>query len=162
VPDSGGCVIVPAFSGLFAPRWRPDARGLICGLTRFHTKAHIARAALDATAYATRELVEAMVADAGVALPVLRVDGGMTANDLLLQIQADVLGLPVVRPSVIETTALGAAYAAGLAVGFWSSLEELRSIERGEREWASRATEADRESGYAAWNAAVERSLGWV
>ena len=98
VPDSDGCVIVPAFSGLFAPRWRPDARGVICGLTRFHTKAHIARAALDATAYATRELVDAMVADAGVALPALRVDGGMTANDLLLQIQADVLGLPVVRP----------------------------------------------------------------
>jgi glycerol kinase len=162
VPDSDGCVIVPAFSGLFAPRWRPDARGLICGLTRFHTKAHIARAALDATAYATRELVEAMVADAGVALPVLRVDGGMTANDLLLQIQADVLGLPVVRPSVIETTALGAAYAAGLAVGFWSSLEELRAIERGEREWAPHATEQERERGYAAWNAAVERSLGWA
>jgi glycerol kinase len=162
VPDSDGCVIVPAFSGLFAPRWRPDARGLICGLTQFHTSAHIARAALEATAYATRELVEAMVADAGVALPALRVDGGMTANDLLLQIQADVLGLPVVRPSVIETTALGAAYAAGLAVGFWSSLDELRAIERGEREWAPRATEAERERGYAAWNAAVERSLGWL
>jgi glycerol kinase len=162
VPDSDGCVIVPAFSGLFAPRWRSDARGVICGLTRFHTKAHIARAALDATAYATRELVEAMVADAGVALPVLRVDGGMTANDLLLQIQADVLGLPVVRPSVIETTALGAAYAAGLAVGFWSSLEELRAIERGEREWAPHATEQERERGYATWNAAVERSLGWA
>ena len=104
VPDSDGCVIVPAFSGLYAPHWRPDARGVICGLTQFHTKAHLARAALDATAYATRELVEAMVADAGVALPALRVDGGMTANDLLLQIQADVLGLPVVRPRNVETT----------------------------------------------------------
>ena len=110
--DSDGCVIVPAFSGLFAPRWRADARGVICGLTRFHTKAHVARAALDATAYATRELVEAMSADSGAQLTALRVDGGMTANDLLMQIQADVLGLPVVRPSVIETTALGAAYAA--------------------------------------------------
>jgi glycerol kinase len=162
VPDSDGCVIVPAFSGLFAPRWRSDARGVICGLTRFHTKAHIARAALEATAYATRELVEAMVADAGVPLPSVRVDGGMTANDLLLQIQADVLGLPVIRPSVTETTALGAAYAAGLAVAFWESPEELRSIERGEREWLPAASEDARERGYRAWNAAVERSLGWV
>jgi glycerol kinase len=162
VPDSDGCVIVPAFSGLFAPRWRSDARGVICGLTRFHTKAHIARAALDATAYATRELVDAMVADAGVALPALRVDGGMTANDLLLQIQADVLGLPVVRPSMTETTALGAAYAAGLAVGFWSSLEELRGIQRGERTWEPHTTGDERERGYAGWNAAVERSLGWA
>ncbi|HET6172840.1 MAG TPA: glycerol kinase GlpK [Gaiellales bacterium] len=162
VPDSDGCVIVPAFSGLFAPRWRADARGVICGLTSFHTKAHIARAALDATAYATRELVDAMVADAGFALGRLRVDGGMTANDLLLQIQADVLGLPVVRPSVIETTALGAAYAAGLAVGFWGSLEDLRGIERGERSWSPRTSDDERATGYAAWNAAVERSLGWA
>ena len=162
VPDSDGCVIVPAFSGLFAPRWRSDARGVICGLTRFHTKAHIARAALDATAYATRELVDAMLADAGIALPALRVDGGMTANDLLLQIQADVLGLPVVRPSVIETTALGAAYAAGLAVGFWSSLDELRGIQRGERTWSPRISDEERARGYAGWNAAVERSLGWL
>ena len=117
VPDSDGCVIVPAFSGLYAPRWRPDARGVICGLTQFHTKAHLARAALEATAYATRELVEAMVADARVELPALRVDGGMTANDLLLQIQADVLGLPVVRPAETETTVLGAAYAAGSRSG---------------------------------------------
>jgi glycerol kinase len=134
---------------------------VICGLTGFHTKAHLARAALDATAYATRELVDAMVKDSGITLPALRVDGGMTANDLLLQIQADVLGLPVVRPSVIETTALGAAYAAGLAVGFWESLEELRGIERGEREWVPRASDDARERGYATWNAAVERSLGW-
>jgi glycerol kinase len=162
VPDSDGCVIVPAFSGLFAPRWRSDARGVICGLTRFHTKAHIARAALDATAYATRELVDAMVADAGVVLPELRVDGGMTANDLLLQIQADMLGLPVVRPSLIETTALGAAYAAGLATGFWDSLEELRGIERGRRQWQPRANAEQRARGYAAWNAAVERSFGWA
>ena len=162
VPDSDGCVIVPAFSGLFAPRWRSDARGVICGLTRFHTKAHIARAALDATAYATRELVEAMAADAGVALPALRVDGGMTANGLLMQIQADTLGLPVVRPAVIETTALGAAYAAGLAVGFWQSQEELRGIARGDTRWTPRAGEDERARGYAAWNAAVERSLGWA
>jgi len=162
VPDSDGCVIVPAFSGLFAPRWRSDARGVICGLTRFHTKAHIARAALDATAYATRELVEAMAADAGVSLRTLRVDGGMTANDLLMQMQADALGLPVVRPSVIETTALGAAYAAGLAVGFWQSQDELRGIARGETSWTPRASEEERARGYAAWNAAVERSLGWI
>jgi glycerol kinase len=162
VPDSDGCVIVPAFSGLYAPRWRPDARGVICGLTQFHTKAHLARAALDATAYATRELVDAVVADAGVELAELRVDGGMTANDLLLQIQADILGRPVVRPAVTETTALGAAYAAGLAVGFWSSLDELRGNERGERTWDPRTTPAERERGYAAWNAAVERSLGWA
>ena len=162
VPDSDGCVIVPAFSGLFAPRWRSDARGVICGLTRFHTKAHIARAALDATAYATRELVEAMAADAGVSLRTLRVDGGMTANDLLMQMQADALGLPVVRPSVIETTALGDAYAAGLAVGFWQSQEELRGIARGDTRWAPRAGEDERARGYAAWNAAVERSLGWI
>jgi glycerol kinase len=162
VPDSDGCVIVPAFSGLYAPHWRSDARGIICGLTSFHTKAHLARAALEATAYSTRELVEAMVADAGVELPALRVDGGMTANELLLQIQADVLGLPVVRPASTETTALGAAYAAGLAVGFWSSLEELRGNERGERSWSPRTTAAERERGSAVWNAAVERSLGWV
>ena len=150
VPASDGCVIVPAFSGLFAPRWRPDARGVICGLTQFHTKAHLARAALEATAYATRELVEAMVADARVDLPALRVDGGMTANGLLLQIQADVLGLPVVRPAETETTVLGAAYAAGLAVGFWSSLDELRGIERGERAWQPQTGAAERQRGYAA------------
>ena len=163
MPDSDGCVIVPAFSGLFAPRWRPDARGVICGLTRFHTKAHLARAALEATAYATRELVEAMVADAGVALPALRVDGGMTANELLLQIQADVLGLPVVRPAVTETTALGAAYAAGLAVGFWE-LAGRAARHRARRALPGRRGRA-RTSASAAtrvWNAAVERSLGWV
>jgi glycerol kinase len=162
VTGTDGCVIVPAFSGLFAPRWRPDARGVICGLTQFHTKAHLARAALEATAYATRELVEAMAADANVDLPALRVDGGMTANGLLLQIQADVLGLPVVRPAETETTVLGAAYAAGLAVGFWSSLDELRGIERGERSWQPQTCAAEREHGYARWNAAVERSLGWA
>ncbi|MDX6539717.1 MAG: glycerol kinase [Gaiellales bacterium] len=161
VPGTDGCVIVPAFSGLFAPRWRPDARGVICGLTQFHSKAHIARAALEATAYATRELVDAMVADARVELATLRVDGGMTANDLLLQIQADVLGRPVVRPAQIETTVLGAAYAAGLAVGFWSSLDELRAIERGERAWQPRSSATERERGYALWNAAVERALAW-
>jgi glycerol kinase len=162
VADSDGCVIVPAFSGLYAPRWRPDARGVVCGLTQFHTKAHLARAALEATAYATRELVDAMAADAGVELPALRVDGGMTANGLLLQIQADVLGLPVVRPAVTETTALGAAYAAGLAVGFWSSLEDLRANARDERTWEPHASAAERELGYERWNAAVERSLGWA
>ena len=163
MPDSDGCVIVPAFSGLFAPRWRPDARGVICGLTQFHTKAHLARAALEATAYATRELVEAMIADAGVELPALqrrrRHDGERPA----LQIQADVLGLPVVRPSVTETTALGAAYAAGLAVGFWE-LAGGAARHRARRAHvapAARAT-AERAARLRAWNAAVERSLGWA
>ena len=162
VPDSDGCVIVPAFSGLFAPRWRPDARGVICGLTRFHTKAHIARAALDATAYATRELVEAMVADAGVALPALRVDGGMTANDLLLQIQAG-RSRPAGRAAVRDRDDGARRGLRGRARRRLLELAGGAARHRARRaHWAPRATEAERERGYARWNAAVERSLGWV
>ncbi len=126
VPDNGGCYMVPAFSGLFAPYWRSDARGVIVGLTRFITKGHIARAALEATAFQTREVLDAANADAGVNLAELKVDGGMVNNEMLMQFQADILGVPVVRPRVAETTALGAAYAAGLAVGFWKDRDELR------------------------------------
>lgn len=126
VDDNGGAYFVPAFSGLFAPYWRSDARGALVGLTRYVAKAHIARAALESTAFQTRDVIEAVATDAGLALTELRVDGGMTKNDLLLQFQADILGLPVVRPEVVETTALGAAYAAGLAVGVWPDREALR------------------------------------
>jgi glycerol kinase len=162
VPDSGGAYIVPAFSGLFAPHWRPDARGVIAGLTAFVTKAHLVRAALEATAWQTREVVDAMRADAGLDLAALKVDGGMTANALLLQILADALDAPVVRPAVVETTCLGAAYAAGLAVGFWSGLEELRA------HWAADLTcepampAEVREREYGNWLKAVERTLGWA
>ena len=131
MPDSGDVVFVPAFSGLFAPHWRSDARGVIAGLTRYATRAHIARAALESTAYQVYDLGDAMVADLGEALPAeLRVDGGMTRNELLMQFQADILGRPVVAPPIAETSALGAAYAAGLAVGFWSGLDELRAMDR--------------------------------
>ncbi len=136
VPDSGDVVFVPAFSGLFAPHWRPDARGVIAGLTRYATKAHIARAALEATAYQVADLVEAIEADLGTPLPgELRVDGGMTRNELLMQIQADILGRAVVAPPLAEISALGAAYAAGLAVGFWRDLDELRSMDRADHRW---------------------------
>ena len=135
VDDNGGAYIVPAFSGLFAPHWRPDARGAIVGLTRFVNRGHLARAALEATAFQTREVVEAMNADSGVALTALKVDGGMVVNNLLMQFQADILDVPVVRPVVAETTALGAAYAAGLAVGFWSSTDEIRANWAADREW---------------------------
>jgi glycerol kinase len=160
VPDNGDVYLVPAFSGLFAPRWRADARGVIVGLTRFTTSGHIARAALEATAYQTREVLEAMRSDSGVQLTELKVDGGMVVDELLMQFQADILGVPVVRPSVIETTALGAAYAAGLAVGFWSDLAELKTKE-GDR-WIPTMTEACRERLYQRWKEAVERSFGWV
>ena len=135
VDDNGGVFVVPAFSGLFAPYWRPDARGAILGLTRFVTSAHIVRASLESTAFQTREVMDAAAADSGVHLTELRVDGGMVANDLLMQFQADILGMPVVRPRVAETTALGAAYAAGLAVGFWSGLDELRSNWQESKRW---------------------------
>ena len=146
VDDNGGAYIVPAFSGLFAPHWRPDARGVVAGLTRYVNRGHLARAALEATAFQTREVVEAMRLDSGVELTSLKVDGGMVVNDLLMQFQADVLDVPVVRPVVAETTALGAAYAAGLAVGFWSSTDEIRA------NWT-----ADRE-----WRKAVTRTLDWT
>jgi len=163
VPDSGDVVFVPAFSGLFAPHWRPDARGVIAGLTRFTTKAHIARAALEATAYQVADLADAMAADLGAPLSgELRVDGGMTRNGLLMQIQADILGRAVVAPEITETTALGAAYAAGLAVGLWEDVDELRSMTRGTRRWEPRIAEGDRVAALDRWHKGVERSFDWV
>jgi glycerol kinase len=162
VEDNGGAYFVPAFSGLFAPHWRPDARGTIVGLTRFVNRGHLARAALEATAFQTREVVDAMNADSGVRLTSLKVDGGMVVNDLLMQIQADVLDVPVVRPEVAETTALGAAYAAGLAVGFWSSTDEIRTNWRAERQWEPALDADERERLYGEWCKAVSRSLDWA
>jgi glycerol kinase len=162
VVDNGGCYFVPAFSGLFAPHWRADARGLIAGLTGYVTKAHIARAALEAVAWQTREVVDAMTADSGQALKVLKVDGGMTANNLLMQFQADVLGVPVVRPAVAETTCLGAAYAAGLAVGFWPDLDTLRGQWRQDAAWRPGMADEVRAREYAQWNKAVRRTLDWI
>ncbi|MGE5252025.1 MAG: glycerol kinase GlpK [Bacteroidota bacterium] len=162
VPDSGGIYFVPAFSGLFAPYWKSDARGAIVGLTRFVTKEHIARAALEATAYQTREVLDAMNADSGVPLTALKVDGGMVFNDLLMQFQADILGVPVIRPTVAETTALGAAYAAGLAVGFWSKVEDLRANWGKDHEWDPKMDAAEREKLYKGWKKAVTRTFEWV
>ncbi len=163
VAGAEGVVFVPAFSGLFAPYWRDDARGVIVGLTRFSNKGHIARAALEATAYQTYDLVEAMLADTGIdRLGELRVDGGMTANDLLMQFQADVLGSPVAVPAVTEITATGAAYAAGLATGFWSGLDELRANYRITRRWQPELESDERADGVAAWHRAVDRTLGLV
>jgi glycerol kinase len=162
VEDNGGVYFVPAFSGLFAPYWRSDARGVIVGLSRYSTNAHLARAALEAICYQSRDVSEAMAADSGVRLDVLKVDGGVTTNDLCMQIQADVLGVPVSRPVVAETTALGAAYAAGLAAGFWSSTDELRANWSEGKRWEPRWSEQQRDAAYARWKKAVERSLGWV
>ena len=163
VPDSGDVVFVPAFSGLFAPHWRSDARGVIAGLTRYATRAHIARAALEATAYQVQELGVAMVADLDAPLPPeLRVDGGMIRNEFLMQFQADILGRPVVAPRIAETSALGAAYAAGLAVGFWPDLDALRAMDRSARRWEPAMDEAERAAGIARWHKGVERTLGWV
>jgi glycerol kinase len=162
VDDNGGVYFVPAFSGLFAPYWRSDARGAIVGLSRYSTNAHLARATLESICFQTRDVVEAMAQDSGVTLGVLRVDGGVTANDLCMQIQADVLGVPVSRPVVAETTALGAAYAAGLAVGFWSSTDELRANWSEDRRWEPRWSEDQRETSYAQWKKAVQRTLDWV
>ena len=162
VPDSGGLCFVPAFSGLFAPHWRADARGAIVGLSRFHTKAHLARAALEAICFQTRDVLDAMTNDSGVRLDVLKVDGGATVNDLLMQLQADLLGVPVVRPVVSETTALGAAYAAGLAVGVWNDLDTLRRQWRADRQWEPRWSADQRDEAYRRWQKAVERSVGWV
>ncbi len=162
VDDNGGCYFVPAFSGLFAPHWRSDARGVIAGLTGYVTKAHIARAILEASAWQTRELVDAMVSDTGIDLHELRVDGGMTANALLLQLLADALDVEVVRPQVIETTALGAAYAAGLAVGFWPDVDTLRANWRAEATWRPSVAPERREREYRQWKKAVERTLDWV
>ena len=162
VPDNGGVYFVPAFSGLFAPRWRDDARGVIVGLTAYAGAGHLARAVLEAAAWQTREVVDAANEIAGIGLSELRVDGGMTANALLMQFQADVLGVPVVRPASIETTSLGAAYAAGLTVGFWPDRDALREHSGGQARWEPRIEPAHREREYAQWKKAVERSLGWV
>jgi glycerol kinase len=162
VADTGGCVFVPAFAGLFAPHWRSDARGVICGLTGYVTKAHIARAVLEASAWQVREVVDAMAADSGVRLATLKADGGMTANGLLMQFQADVLDAPVVRPKVAETTCLGAAYAAGLAVGYWPDLASLRTNWQASQEWRPSMSAALRDEGYARWKKAVIRSLDWL
>ncbi|SDH72061.1 glycerol kinase GlpK [Nonomuraea jiangxiensis] len=162
VSDSGGVYFVPAFSGLFAPYWRGDARGAIVGLSRFHTDAHLARATLEAICYQSRDVVEAMQADSGVVLDELKVDGGVTANDLCMQLQADILGVPVSRPVVAETTALGAAYAAGLAVGFWRDVEELRAHWAEDRRWEPTWSEERREEGYAGWKKAVTRTFDWA
>ena len=167
VDDSGGVFFVPAFSGLYAPYWRADARGTIVGLTRFSNRAHIARAALDAVAFQTRDVLDAVNADVtrgdtGLPLTELRVDGGMVSNDALMQFQADMLGVPVVRPEVAETTALGAAYAAGLAVGVWSSLDELRSNWREGQRWEPRIEPTDRDRLLRLWRKAVTKSMGWI
>ena len=162
VDDNGGCYLVPAFSGLFAPHWRPDARGVLAGLTAYVTKAHLARAVLEATAWQTREVVDAMRADAPLAVHDLRVDGGMTANALLMQILADVLDVPVVRPWVAETTCLGAAYAAGLAVGFWPDVDRLRANWQEDARWRPAMDPARREREYAMWRRAVARTLDWA
>lgn len=162
VEDSGGCYLVPAFSGLFAPYWRSDARGVLVGLTRYVNKAHIVRAALESICYQTREILEAMNADSGVPLQTLKVDGGATANNFLMQLQADILGAEVIRPRVAETTSLGAAYAAGLAVGFWNNLDDLRANWQVDRQWQPQASEAKRAEGFAGWKKAVTRTFDWV
>ena len=162
VEDNGGCYFVPAFSGLFAPHWRSDARGVIAGLTGYISKGHLARAVLEATAWQTREVVEAMNGDAGVAMRALKVDGGMTANNLLMQCLADVLDVPVVRPIVAETPSLGAAYAAGLAVGYWPDTDTLRSHWHKAAEWLPDMDPAQRDRGYRKWRKAVQRTLDWV
>jgi len=162
VEDSGGIVFVPAFSGLFAPYWDSSARGIVVGLSRFNTREHLVRATLEAVCYQSRDVAEAMNADSGVDLEVLKVDGGMTANDTLMQLQADILGVPVSRPVVAETTALGAAYAAGLAVGFWNSTDEMRENWLEDKRWEPQWSDDQREEGYARWKKAVERTRDWV
>ena len=161
VDDNGGAYFVPAFSGLFAPRWRPDARGVIVGLTRFVNKGHLARAALEATAYQTREVIDAMRADSGVELSALKVDGGMVVNETLMQFQSDILGVPVIRPVVNETTALGAAYAAGLAIGYWADTEDIRNNWAVGQTWEPAMDESERSRLYTEWNKAVERTYNW-
>jgi len=162
VEDNGGMYFVPAFSGLFAPYWRSDARGAIVGLSRYNTSAHLARATLEAICYQSKDVVDAMAKDSGVDLDVLKVDGGITANELCMQIQADVLGVPVSKPVVAETTALGAAYAAGLAVGFWNNTDELRENWNEDKRWTPNWSDEQRRAGYAGWQKAVQRTLDWV
>jgi glycerol kinase len=162
VEDNGGIYFVPAFSGLFAPYWRSDARGAILGMTRYVNKGHITRAALEATAYQTREVLEAMESDSGVKLTTLKVDGGMVFNELLMQFQADILDVPVLRPKVAETTALGAAYAAGLAVGFWKDFDELKANWGKDKEWQPAMDSNTRKTLYSGWKKAVTRTFDWV
>ncbi|MGD9332337.1 MAG: glycerol kinase GlpK [Desulfobacterales bacterium] len=162
VEDNGGAYIVPAFSGLFAPYWRSDARGAIVGLTRFVNKGHLARAVLEANAFQARDIVEAMNKDSGVALSSLKVDGGMVGNNLLMQFQSDILNVPVIRPAITETTALGAAYAAGLAVGYWSGRDDLRKNWSVDQTWKPRMGEAQREQAYRNWQKAVTRTFDWI
>ena len=162
VPDTAGIYFVPAFSGLFAPYWRSDARGVIVGLTRATTKSHLARAALEAICYQTRDVIDAMAADCGIPLAELRVDGGITANSLCMQMQADILGVDVVRPLNTETTALGAAYAAGLAIGYWKDIQELEGLWQLSRRWSPTSTVESREIGYQGWKKAIERTLNWA
>ncbi len=162
VDDNGGAYFVPAFSGLFAPYWRGDARGAIVGLTRYVNKGHLARATLEATAWQTREVLDAMEKDSGVTLKELKVDGGMVHNEVLMQFQADCLEVPVIRPKVAETTALGAAYAAGLAVGFWKDTDELRQYWGKDKEWTPQMPKDKVASEYANWKKAVTRTFDWV
>jgi len=162
VEDNGGIYFVPAFSGLFAPYWKSDARGAIVGMTRYVTKGHFARATLEATAFQTREVLDAMNKDSGVELTALKVDGGMVYNELLMQFQSDILGVPVIRPKVAETTALGAAYAAGMAVGFWKTYDELRANWGKDKEWDPKMDVAHRDSQYSSWKKAVTRTFDWV
>ena len=162
VVDTAGVYFVPAFSGLFAPYWRSDARGVIVGLTRAATKAHLARAALEAICYQTRDVMDAMMADSGVPMKEMRVDGGITANSLCMQMQADIMGIDITRPLVNETTALGAAYAAGLAIGFWKNIDELKKQWQQSRRWNPTSTSAEREAGYAGWKKAISRTLDWA
>jgi glycerol kinase len=162
VQDNGGIYFVPAFSGLFAPYWRSDARGAIVGLTRYVNKGHLARAVLEATAYQTREVLDAMEQDSGVKLTTLKVDGGMVYNNTLMQFQSDILGVPVVRPKVAETTSLGAAYAAGLAVGFWNNTDEMRANWQVDHTWEPAMDDATREQLFKGWKKAVTRTFDWV
>jgi glycerol kinase len=162
VEDNGGIYFVPAFSGLFAPYWRSDARGVIVGLTRYVNKGHLARATLEATAYQTREVLDAMEKDSGVKLTALKVDGGMVYNNTLMQFQSDILGVPVIRPKVAETTALGAAYAAGLATGFWSNTDEMRKNWQVDHTWEPKMADEQRAKLFAGWKKAVTRTFDWV
>jgi len=162
VEDTGGCYFVPAFSGLFAPYWRSDARGVIVGLTRYINRGHIARAVLESTAYQTREVLDAMEQDSGIKLQALKVDGGMVINQTLMQFQADILDVAVIKPKIAETTSLGAAYAAGLAVGFWEAVDSLRKNWQKDVQWEPSMTQIKRQSLYSGWKKAVTRTFDWL
>ncbi len=162
VEDNGGVYFVPAFSGLFAPYWRPDARGVIVGLSRYANRGHLARATLEAICYQSRDVLESMESDAGLDLEIIKVDGGATVNNTLMQLQADILGITVVRPRILETTSLGAAYAAGLASGFWNNTDELIDNWAEDRRWEPTWSEDQREAGYRLWKQAVDRTLNWL